>query len=240
MTTKISKILTVFLTVASVAFMAVIIANVKAGGPNWQAKARDLPEVAFERAGPESPWTAKRRTDNSDMGGGPILPDAIVKAQKKLIDAERAEQTALDAKIAAIKSKTATSTAQIAVDLDSMKRRQADLETQYNAVKKQLEQLSEDYTTEAKKQIDDLDVLKLRKEEYIRLKNQLEELRAQREVAADELDRLRALLYQAKANLERAQKRQKTLVEDGADVDYDNGAAPAKEDAPAKLDEPKP
>lgn len=238
MSTKISKILTVFVTVASVAFMAVIIANVKAGGPNWKAKATELPEVAFEPTGPESPWTAKRRTDNADMGGGAILPEAIVKAQKKLIETERTAQTDLDAKIAAIKSKTVEATAQIVADLDALKRRQADLEAQYKAVRDELEKLSEDYTTEAKKQIDDLDLLKLRKEEYIRVKNQLEELRAQREVASDDLDRLRALLYQAQSNLDRVRKRQQTLAEDGAQVNYDENAEPAK-GTEAKPEEPK-
>ena len=78
--------------------------------------------------------------------------------------------------------------------------------------------MSQDYTQEAKKQIEDLDVLKLRADEYVRVKNQLDELRAQREVASDDLDRLQALLYQAKANLGRAKMRQRLLGEDGADV----------------------
>ena len=42
MTTMISKSLAVFVTIASVAFMAVIIANVSAGGPNWTAKSKEL------------------------------------------------------------------------------------------------------------------------------------------------------------------------------------------------------
>lgn len=232
MTTKLSKIFTVFVTVASVAFMAVIIANVKAGGPNWVAKSRELPEVAFEQANPQAPWTAKKRTDGSDMGGGPILPKAIVEAQKKLIAAEQAAQTDLDAKITARKAATAAAKAQIDADLDAMKRRQTDLVNQYAEAQTQLNQISQDYTLEAKKQIDDLDILKLRAEEFVRVKNQLEELRAQRQVATDELTRLKALLYQAKANLERAQTRKQLLESDGAKADY-NGDEPAKE-APAK------
>lgn len=233
MTTKLSKIFTVFVTVASVAFMAVIIANVKAGGPNWVAKSRELPEVAFEQANPQAPWTAKKRTDGSDMGGGPILPKAIVEAQKKLIAAEQAAQTDLDAKITARKALIAEAKAQIDADVDAMKRRQADLEKQYLEAQAQLNQISQDYTLEAKKQIDDLDTLKLRAEEFVRVKNQLEELRAQREVATDELARLKALLYQAKANLERAQLRKKTLEEDGAKGDYNGDPEPA---APVKAD----
>lgn len=228
MTTKLSKILTVFVTVASVAFMAVIIANVKAGGPNWVAKSKELPEVAFEQANPQAPWTAKKRTDGTDMGGGPILPKAIVEAQKKLIAAEQAAQTDLDAKITARKGAIAEAKAQIDADLDAMKRRQADLEKQYLEAQAQLNQISQEYTVEAKKQIDDLDVLKLRKEEYVRVKNQLEELRAQREVATDELARLKALLYQAKANLDRARTRKQLLESDGATVE------PYEEEAPAK------
>ncbi len=239
MTTLISKILTVFVTVASVAFMAVVIANVRAGGPNWVSKSKEIPEVAFDRANPEAPWTAKKRTDGSDMGGGPILPAAIASAQKKLLEAERTALTDLEQKINQRKSDIAAVKAQIAADLDAMQRRQVELDSQYVAVEKQLEQISQDYTQEAKKQIDDLDVLKLRAEEYVRVKNQLEELRAQREVAADELDRLQALLYQARANLERAKKRRQLLGSDGADVgSYE--PEPAKNEAEPAKNEPKP
>ncbi len=241
MTTQISKILTVFVTVASVAFMAVVIANVRAGGPNWVLKSKAIPEVAFDRANPEAPWTAKKRVDGSDMGGGPILAAAITSAQKKLIDAEKTAQTDLDQKINARKNAIAEAKAQITADLDAMQRRQVDLDAQYVVLEKQLEQLSQDYTQEAKKQLDDLDVLKLRAEEYVRVKNQLEELRAQREVAADELDRLQALLYQAKANLERANTRRKLLGSDGAKVGegaYDS-AEPAK-NAPEPAEKPEP
>lgn len=218
MTTLISKILTVFVTASSVVFMAVVIANVKAGGPNWVLKSKEIPEVVFERANPEAPWTAKKRSDGSDMGGGAILPDAIVKAQKKLIEVERTAQTDLDTKINQRKAAIVEAKAQIAADLDAMQRRQTDLNAQYDAVKKQMDQISQDYVAEAKKQIDDLDVMKLRAEEYVRVKNQLEELRTQREVATDELSRLQALLYQAKANLERAKTRKTLLVKDGAEV----------------------
>ena len=228
MTTLISKILAVFVTIASVAFMAVVMANVSAGGPNWTAKSKELAEVSFERANPQAPWTAKRRTDNSDMGSGSILPAAIVSVQKKLLDEERTKQADLDAKIAQRKSAITESRALIDADLDAMKRREADLDKQFADLLEQMNQLSQNFTMESKKQTEDLAILKLRSQEYILIKNQLEELKAQREVATEELARLKALVYQAKANLERAQTRQELLKSDGAPIYDDAGAEPAE------------
>src|SRR5262249_24875122 len=125
MTTTISKILTVFVTIASSAFLAVAIANF--GNPNWPLKAAELKEVAFDHANAQGPWTTKRRTDGADMGSGPILPGAIVAAQKKLIQEEQTAQTDLDQRINKQKGKIAEAKALIDVDLDAMKRRYADL-----------------------------------------------------------------------------------------------------------------
>ncbi len=219
MTTLISKILAVFVTIASVAFMAVVMANVSAGGPNWQKKANELSEVAFDRANPQAAWTAKRRTDGADLGGGAILPLAIVNSQKKLLEEERAAQTTLDQDIARNKSRIAEAKALIDADLDALKRREADLDKQFAELLDQMNQLSQNFIMESKKQTDDLAVLKLRAQEYILIKNQLEELKAQREVASEDLSRLKALVYQAKANLERAQKRMELLKDDGAKID---------------------
>ncbi len=228
MTTFISKILAVFVTIASVAFMAVVIANVSAGGPNWQARSKELSDVAFERANPQAPWTAKSRIDGSDLGGGPILPAAIVSAQKKLIDAERTKHTTLDQEIARRKSTIAEAKALIDADLDAMKRREADLDKQFADLLEQMNQVSQNFTMEAKKQTEDLAVLKLRAQEYVLIKNQLEELRAQREVATEELARLKALVYQAKANLERVQTRRELLKQDGATIYDPEGGEPGK------------
>lgn len=219
MTTLMSKVLAVFVTIASVAFMAVVMANVSAGGPNWPAKAKELDELAFERANPQAPWTVKRRTDGADMGGGPILPAAIVAAQKKLIDGERTQHTDLDQKISILKSKITEAKALIEVDLAAMQRRQADLEKQFVELMAQMSKVSQDFTAEAKKQTEDLATLKLRSQEYIQVKNQLEELKAQREATTEELARLKALVYQANANLERATKRRQLLVDEGVAIE---------------------
>lgn len=239
MTTLISKILAVFVTIASVAFMAVVIANVSAGGPNWTAKSKELQEVVFDRANPQAPWTVKRRTDGSDMGSGPILPAAIVSTQKKLLDTERTQQAELDQQISRWNGAITEAKALNEVDLDAMQRRQADLDKQFADLMEQMNRLSQDFTMESKKQTDDLSILKLRSQEYIQIKNQLEELKAQREVATEELTRLKALVYQAKANLERAQTRRKLLVEDGAAIKVESPSDGAQAPAAGQPPEPK-
>lgn len=218
MTTTLSKIMTVFVTITCVGVMAGILANVMAGGPNWKAKAALIPEAVFDRANPEAPWTAKRKGGTEDLGGGPILPQAIVSVQKKLIQQEDDAQTKLDQDITFYKAKITEAKALIVADQDAIVRRQAQLKQQYDELQAKLDKLGQDFVTEATKQKSELVDTKMRREEYLAFKSQLDELRVQRQTAANELARLRDLLYQAQANLERANTRKKTLKAEGATV----------------------
>lgn len=218
MTTRISKILTVFITMASVGFMAVIMANVLAGGPNWKARADELNEVAFEQANPQAPWTAKRRTNQEDMGGGPIRPAAIVAVQKKLIQQEEEEAKKLDDKIQILKGLTDTNKVLNDTDAEAMKRRQAELAALYTQKETEWKKIASDITakTEALTKITGL--TNVRNRESIRYRHQIEELVIEKQQIEEEVRRLKDLLHQANANWERAKTRQSVLVEDGATI----------------------
>ena len=61
MLTKISKILVVFVTFASIAFLAFSII-VTTAGPNWQKEAEALPDYTFTQSGGEKPtWSVRHR-----------------------------------------------------------------------------------------------------------------------------------------------------------------------------------
>jgi predicted transcriptional regulator len=218
MTTRISKVLTVFVTMASVAFMAVVMANVMAGGPNWKARAAELKEVAFEQANPQAPWTSKRRTNSEDTGGGAILPAAIVAVQKKLIQQEEEEAKKLDDKILQVKSLTETNSKLNQNDLEALKRREAELAALYLEKETAWKKLAGEITAKTEELTKITGLSNVRSEESIRYKHQIEELAIEKQQIEEEVRRLKDLVYQANANWERAKTRQSVLVEDGAKI----------------------
>jgi len=218
MTTSISKIFTVFITVASVGMMAVVMANVSAGGPNWKAKAAELKEVAFEQANPQAPWTSKRRTNQEDMGGGSILPAAIVTVQRKLIQQEGDIEKDLDLKIQELKSLIETNKVLNQNDLEAMKQRQTQLAALFAQREAEWNQVVSDITAKTESLTKITSLTNVRNEESIRYKHQIEELVIEKQLIEEEVRRLKDLLFQAKANLERVQTRQSVLVEDGVEI----------------------
>ncbi len=77
MLTKISKIMVVFVTAASLAALGVSISIVNSG-PSWKAEAAALPDYEFELGTGEKPsWTAKHRTGGQAVKSSPIYPDVI-------------------------------------------------------------------------------------------------------------------------------------------------------------------
>jgi len=241
MTTRISKFLAVFITLASVGFMAVIVANVVAGGPNWKARAAELDEIAFEQANPQAPWTSKRRTNQEDMGGGPILPAAIVAVQRKLIQQESDIDKDLDQKIQALKSLIETNKVLNQTDLEAMKQRQGQLAALFAQREAEWKKITSDITAKTESLTKITGLTNVRNEESIRYKHQIEELIVEKQLIEEEVRRLKDLLFQAKANLERVQTRQAVLVEDGATIKaYDAGeaAAPANQPADDKAAKP--
>ena len=228
--TWISKILTVFIMIASVGFMAVVMANVLAGGPNWRARANELTEVAFDQANPQAPWTSKRRTTQEDMGGGPILPAAIVTVQKKLIQQESDEDKNLDQKIQALKSLIETNKVLNQTDLEALKARETQLAALYTQREADWKKVSSDITAKTESLTKITSLTNVRNEESIRYKHQIEELVIEKQEIEEEVRRLKDLLFQARVNLERAKTRQTLLAQDGVKITpATEEAAPAAE-----------
>ena len=67
--TTLSKILALFITAASFAFLGFVMVSLIAG-PNWQGMAHEFDAYTFENSGGENPtWSAKRRDDQQPVGG---------------------------------------------------------------------------------------------------------------------------------------------------------------------------
>jgi hypothetical protein len=227
--TKYGKILTVFVTFVSVAFMGVSMVW-RYGGPDWVAEKDKLTEYSFERAGPDSPWTVKSRAvSDEQIGSGKILPEAIVTAQKKKL----ADQQALLQKLDQEKQRDAARLKQarelVEVDQLALQKREEVLEQARRDLTNKIVETQAQAVVKTKDAQEKYSLGKLRREESILMRNQLEELRAQREAAMREKENLQDELIQAQGLLDRARLRNDLLQSDVA-----KDAAAYEKDAPTK------
>ncbi len=77
--TTLSKILALFITAASFAFLGFVMVSLVAG-PNWEGMTHEFDNYTFENSGGENPeWSAKVRDDQQPAGGADkALPPKIV------------------------------------------------------------------------------------------------------------------------------------------------------------------
>lgn len=87
-----SRILTVAIVVASVAFMG-FAGVVSFGGPNWIAQARTMEGYTFERSPGENPvWSATRSAGRQELATkSPLLPEVLAAAFRDRADQAAAE-----------------------------------------------------------------------------------------------------------------------------------------------------
>ncbi len=93
--TKISKVLVVFVTVASVSFMGVAFINLR-GGPNWEAEAAKMTGYVFENTGGNPPvWKVTVRRGDAgqptDVTTTKVLAEAVVAARNDRLTRLQAE-----------------------------------------------------------------------------------------------------------------------------------------------------
>ena len=143
MTTKISKILVVFVTAASICFLGIAVGISKLG-PNWREETRNLKDYGFAQTTGENPqWTSTQRTESAALATG-SLPSVI---EKSYVDAKRRN----DDKVAVVSPQIETlkqRMAQIAVfieeDEKGITKREKQLALVLEDVGKQIQTLSAD------------------------------------------------------------------------------------------------
>lgn len=217
---KLNKTLAIFVFFTSVAFMGFALA-VWAGGPNWKARAEELPEFSIEApSAPETPYTVKWRLKDDQISGQPAsLPAAIVAAQGAKVTAQQDELQQLEQQIPVVQSGIEQAKSAIATDLKAMSDRQAELDKQLRELTATIVATAKEADAKTQEAQQKYGTLKLRREEYLMMSTQLKELRAERQLAEAEVQKLRDLLMAMKGNLERAERRQKLLKQDVAKYD---------------------
>lgn len=219
--TKLGKLLTVFIFFTSVAFLGFTLVN-SVAGPNFQAKADEMKEFVFQRSGPDSPYNISYRglrTDN--VGTATTLPEAVVRAQRAKLNDQEQELQRLNESIPALQNRTKQAAELIAMDIEGMHRRQDELEAQLQDLTQQIAAVAKQADEQTKKAKETYDLVSHRREEYILIKNQLEELRVHRTAIEAERQLLRDLLVQTRENLRLAERRQILLQQDGATATYE-------------------
>lgn len=229
--TKISKILAVLVFTACLSFMGFAMVTVL-GGPNWNIKAEALAKdhsLAFENRGKESGWDVKdgRKQPPEQVATGKSVAEVVVKAQRKLIDSQKAETEALSKEIDAVAKRHAREQPAITADVAAFGKRLAVLEQQLKEVHQQAIEESKKAVTKSDEAKAIRQVAALRRDELIQLQNQLDVLRTQKTSALKDQKRLEDLVNQAQAVLADVERRKELLEADGAKLDYDPNPAPA-------------
>lgn len=219
---KINKALTVFVLFASVAFMGFAIVT-SSGGYNFKTKSDEMQNFVFTHEGPTSPWIVKNRITDEPVGApAKLLPEAVLNALKKQFSDLNEEKQQLTKRIGELEKALKDSKDLIEVDKLAMKARQEALEKERRKVVAETIEVAAQAAAKSKEVYAQYDLAKLRRQEWILMNNQLQEIRTQKEAAVKESGRLRDLLYQSQGDLERAERRQQLLLRDGAkDAEYD-------------------
>jgi chromosome segregation ATPase len=206
---RLSKVLVVFVTAASLGFAAFAMALVY-GGPNWEVLAT-APELTREVAinspqVPNGPYTAMHRRTGQGLKSSKNLAEVVVDGQKKVLDDLKNEVQQLDQLLQSLKPQLEDAQKLIEADRQGLNARAEawsqmlqKLAADLNAINDQLQTR----TVEATQVQADLAE---RRFEVLRLQNQLELLRddlyaaeQQRDALVGELD----LLLDAQQKLER-------------------------------------
>ncbi len=183
MTNTVNKVLAVVVSVASVAFLTLVLAYVS-GGVNWQSEARasDLNEYYFTLSEGENPqWTVKGVGDKVVATvDGNKLPEAILKARKDLETRKKAELAKFTQQIPAVEARLSEVQQLQAADEQAMAAKEQKLRGYLAKLNKAILGLSDQLakrvldTTAARTQAAN------RRKDVYRLTNELEVLRTDR------------------------------------------------------------
>lgn len=223
MTTKISKIMVVFVTTASIAFLGIAVGISKLG-PNWREETQNLPDYAFAETTGENPqWTTTQRTESAPLATG-SLPSAIMKSYD---DAKRRNED----KVAAttpqtenIKQQMTRLSAFINEDEEGIKKREEQLAQDLVDVGTQIQTLSTEGERLATQAVDIRAVGERTRESGMRLKRQRIQIETELYRAVQQKRHLLDQVYQMEGILHRLQDREQQLIKQGA---VPSQAAPA-------------
>jgi chromosome segregation ATPase len=212
--TKLTRVLVVFITLASFGFMAFVFALVS-GGPNWEALA-DQPEFArtvslVPPSTPEGSWTASNRSTGAQLKSSKLLAEVVLEGQKAVLAELTSELQQLEPLVEPLKAQLAESRRIIGADAAALEARATAWAAQLAKLSEALKQTNEQLqlrTVEATQVQRDLEE---RRFEVYRLQNQLELLRDDLFAAEQQREALISELTILKESEERLARRQQQL-----------------------------
>jgi len=213
MITKLSKLLAIFVTVASLAFVGFAMATVF-GGPDWKTEMNAEYFDGYtitKSSGPDGTWTATRASDEGSAGSSKALPEVLTKVMDEVAGIRTQKLSELAAQEAAIQKRiddlkgllpndeagVATYIAGIRERLSAARKQEADVAAQVIAATNESQKIESQVAN--------------RRDDVLRLQEQVAELKADifrlEEIEVDLVDRLN----QIRGSLELASERQNRL-----------------------------
>lgn len=215
MTTKISKILVVFVTAASICFLGIAVGISKLG-PNWREETQNLKDYGFAQTTGENPqWTSTQRTESAALATG-SLPSVI---EKSYVDAKQRNDdkvAAVTPQIETLKQRIAQIAAFIEEDEKGIAKREAQLALALEDVGKQIQTLSTDGERLATQAVDIRAVAERTRESGMRLKRQRIQVETELYRLVEQKRHLLDLVYQMEGILQRLRDREQQLIKQGA------------------------
>lgn len=209
------KILVVFVTAASLGFVAFTLSLVS-GGPNWKAEMQSeelTKDFTFTvTPGEKTMYAVKTRKTDQPVGAQtPVIAEVVVAARKKQVDDAKAEETRLTNEVARLQPIIKEIKDLIPPDKAGMAARAQFLDKLLTKISSEIEKTTQDIATKAAAIQQIQKTTEERRNEGFRLKNQLELMRtdlfaamAQQKILEDELVRV-------EENLRRLERRSEQL-----------------------------
>lgn len=212
--TTFSKVLAVTAAALSLAFLGFAF-TVLMGGPNWQAKARELSDYTFQRSDGDPPtWSVTRGASGETVHtGATSLAEAVVRARQDLQRRQRQRIRELDEQIAARETRLEQERKLIAANREALDRRAEQLLAELEALEAQIDQVASQALARSGEAQELQADVRRRREEVFRLRNLVEGLEADRYRIEQQAEKLHDLMIRLKGTVQRLQRRKRQLEE---------------------------
>lgn len=216
MLTKLSKIMVVFVTAASVAALGVAVAIVNSG-PSWTAEAAVLADYDFSVSGGEKPtWTAKHRTGEQALKTSPVQPEVIGAAFDDAAKRTKEEADKITPLIEPTKQAVATAQQFIEVDMRGLDARRKQLLEQMAAINKELADTALATNRAGEETLKIRGEAERRRSDVYRLTRNLQAIEADHFQLVEQKRRLLDMIFQMQGLRDRMKERSEDLAKETA------------------------
>ncbi|MDA1164092.1 MAG: hypothetical protein O3B13_13380 [Planctomycetota bacterium] len=217
MTTKISKILVVFVTTASIAFLGIAV-GIRNMGPNWQAETQNLPEYGFTQTAGENPqWTSTYRKEAQPHATSGSFADVIAKSYVKEMQRNDEKVAAIAPQIAQLNKENARLAGLIEADQQGIIKREEQLVQALKDVGQLIQNVSDEGQVLAIQAVETRADAEQTRESGMRLSRQRIQIETEQYRLTQQKRHLLDLVYQMDGILQRLRERQQQLIDQGAD-----------------------